>query len=155
MRGRAPEGPVMRVTNAAIAAAFDEFADRLELQEANPFRVRACRNAARTAETLTDAVRAKLARGEALSGVLGIGANLGSKVAQIATRGSCTLLDQLRTAMPPAITGLLAMPGPGPKRVRALWQASVHATVGLPPIPPELREDRGEIDAGRTRRRSS
>ncbi len=34
--------------NQAIAAIFNEIADLLEIEEANPFRVRAYRNAART-----------------------------------------------------------------------------------------------------------
>lgn len=34
--------------NDAIAAIFDDIADLLELEDANPFRIRAYRNAART-----------------------------------------------------------------------------------------------------------
>lgn len=37
----------MPVHNADIARVFEEIADLLEIQEANPFRVRAYRNAAR------------------------------------------------------------------------------------------------------------
>ena len=35
------------MTNREVAAAFDEIAELLEFQNANPFRVRAYRNAAR------------------------------------------------------------------------------------------------------------
>jgi len=38
----------MPVHNEEVAAIFDELADLLEIDEANPFRVRAYRNAART-----------------------------------------------------------------------------------------------------------
>ncbi|MEE9597808.1 MAG: helix-hairpin-helix domain-containing protein [Acidiferrobacterales bacterium] len=38
----------MPVRNAEIAAIFDEITDLLEIESANPFRVRAYRNAART-----------------------------------------------------------------------------------------------------------
>jgi len=38
----------MTFQNAEIAAALDEIADLLEIQGANPFRVRAYRGAART-----------------------------------------------------------------------------------------------------------
>jgi DNA polymerase/3'-5' exonuclease PolX len=38
----------MPVHNAEIATAFDHLADLLEIEGANPFRVRAYRNAART-----------------------------------------------------------------------------------------------------------
>ncbi len=108
--------------NLAIAAAFSEIADRLEIQGANPFRVRAYRNAARIAETLSGDAMQKLARGESLQGLPGIGADLAAKMAEIAGTGSCALLEQLRTESPPAITELLTIPGLGPKRVRALWQ---------------------------------
>ncbi len=36
------------MTNTQIAAVLDEIADLLEFQDANPFRIRAYRNAART-----------------------------------------------------------------------------------------------------------
>jgi DNA polymerase (family 10) len=40
----------------------------------------------------------------------------------------------------------------GERRIAGETEASVYRTVGLPYIPPELREDRGEIDAARARR---
>ena len=42
------------MTNHEIAAVFEQIADLLEFQDANPFRVRAYRNAARTIHDLTD-----------------------------------------------------------------------------------------------------
>jgi DNA polymerase (family 10) len=42
----------MPIHNADIAAIFDEIADLLEIEEANPFRIRAYRNASRTLQTL-------------------------------------------------------------------------------------------------------
>ncbi len=42
----------MPVQNLMIAAVLEEIADRLEIQDANPFRVRAYRNAARTVQEL-------------------------------------------------------------------------------------------------------
>ncbi len=43
----------MPLHNADIAAIFDEIADLLEIEGANPFRVRAYRNAARTLRDLS------------------------------------------------------------------------------------------------------
>jgi DNA polymerase (family 10) len=111
----------MPVANLAVAAALEEIADRLEIQEANPFRVRAYRNAARTVQSLGRDVQEMAARGETLEGTPGIGSDLAHKIAEIATRGSCAMLDRLRGEMPAAITELLQVPGLGPKRVRALW----------------------------------
>ena len=48
----------MPVHNADIAALFEEIADRLEIQGANPFRIRAYRNAARTLGELPQEARA-------------------------------------------------------------------------------------------------
>jgi DNA polymerase (family 10) len=44
----------MPVANADIAAAFEQIADLLELRNANPFRVRAYRNAARVIGELSN-----------------------------------------------------------------------------------------------------
>ena len=44
--------PVVGVHNADIAAIFEEIADLLEIEGANPFRVRAYRNAAREMQSL-------------------------------------------------------------------------------------------------------
>ena len=38
----------MPVVNATVAAIFEQIADLLDIQGANPFRIRAYRNAART-----------------------------------------------------------------------------------------------------------
>src|SRR5439155_583729 len=54
--------------NPDIARLFDEVADLLEIQDANPFRVRAYRNAARTIrdfpEPITDLVRAGIGQAQ-------------------------------------------------------------------------------------------
>lgn len=111
----------MPVQNLLVAAALGEIADRLEIQDANPFRVRAYRNAARTLQEYQDDVKAMVSRGGTVAGLPGIGADLAGKIRDIALTGSCDLLTRLRHDMPPAITELLAVPGLGPKRVRILW----------------------------------
>ncbi|HEX4883288.1 MAG TPA: DNA polymerase/3'-5' exonuclease PolX [Casimicrobiaceae bacterium] len=119
----------MPVPNLLVAGVLDEIADRLEIQGANPFRVRAYRSAARTVQQLATDVRQMAERGETLEGRPGIGADLAGKIAEIATTGSCGVLRDLRQQMPPAITELLKVPGLGPKRVHALWQDLGLATV--------------------------
>jgi len=111
----------MPIHNADIAAAFDEIADRLEIQGANPFRIRAYRNAARTLGELPQEARALLAKGEDLTHLPGIGDDLAAKVREIVETGHCSLLDRLRRELPPAVTELLQIPGLGPKRVKALY----------------------------------
>lgn len=111
----------MPVQNLAIAGILEEIADRLAIQGANPFRIRAYRNAARMLQELRDDVKLKIARGDDLTELPGIGPDLAGKISEIALTGNSALLESLRRAMPPAVTELLKVPGLGPKRVAALW----------------------------------
>ena len=49
------------MTNAEIAAVFEQIADLLEFKDENPFRVRAYRNGARAIRDLTESVAAIVA----------------------------------------------------------------------------------------------
>ena len=112
----------MPVHNADIGRVFDEIADLLEIQEANPFRVRAYRNAARTVENLTLDLAAAIAGGKPLPKLPGIGEDLAAKIGEIAATGTCKLLERLRKELPSGVTELLRVPGLGPKRVKALYR---------------------------------
>jgi DNA polymerase (family 10) len=112
----------MPVHNADIARVFEEIADLLEIQEANPFRVRAYRNAARTVGNLSLDLAAAVRQGKALPKLPGIGADLAGKIAEIAQTGTASLLARLHRQFPPAIAELLQIPGLGPRRVRSLYQ---------------------------------
>jgi DNA polymerase (family 10) len=107
--------------NADIAAIFEEIADLLEIEGANPFRIRAYRNAARTIGDLSTEVSALLEKKEDLTELPGVGRDLARKIEEIVTTNHCTLLDRLRTELPPAVTKLLKVQGLGPKRVRHLY----------------------------------
>jgi DNA polymerase (family 10) len=111
----------MPIHNADIAAALERIADLLELESANPFRVRAYRNAARIVGELGRDVREMVERNEKLTDLPGIGDDLAGKIAEISETGSCKLLRKLEKELPLAITELLKIQGLGPKRVRALY----------------------------------
>ena len=108
--------------NPEIAQSLDDIADLLELEEANPFRVRAYRNAARVVRSLGKEVSETLEKGEELPKLPGIGTNLGEKIRTLATTGHLALLDQLRKKTPHIAQDLLRLPGLGPKRVRTLCE---------------------------------
>ena len=120
-RHEAHPSDAMPVHNADIAAIFEEIADRLEIQGANPFRIRAYRNAARTLGELPQEARALLEKDDDLTRLPGIGDDLAAKVREILTTGRSSLLERLRRELPPAVTELLQIPGLGPKRVRTLY----------------------------------
>ena len=109
--------------NPDIARLFDEVADLLEIQDANPSRVRAYRNAARTIrdfpEPLTDLVRAGT---KDLTEIPGIGDDLAEKITEIVTSGALPLQQQLARKLPAGLLDLLRIPGLGPKRVKLLYK---------------------------------
>jgi DNA polymerase (family 10) len=111
----------MPIHNADIAAMFTEIADLLEIEGANPFRIRAYRNAARIVAEWPHELRGAVERGEDLTRLPGIGEDLAAKIREIVTTGKCRALEKLRQTLPPMITELLHIPGLGPKRVRTLW----------------------------------
>ncbi len=107
--------------NPDIARLFDEVADLLEIQDANPFRVRAYRNAARTVrdypEPIADLVRAGT---KDLTEIPGIGEDLAGKIATVVRTGELPLRKQLAAKLPAGLLDLLRIPGLGPKRVKLL-----------------------------------
>lgn len=112
----------MPVHNADIAGVFIEIADLLELQEDNPFRIRAYRRAARTILELGSDVKDYLESGGDLTELPGIGKDLAGKIREISDTGSVELLRKLRQQVPPGMPELLQLTGLGPKRIRKLHQ---------------------------------
>ena len=109
--------------NAEVAGYFSHLADLLEIQGANPFRVRAYRSAARTIENLTDAI-ADIATDspDQLLELPGIGKDLAEKIATIVETGTLPQLEQLREEIPEGVVQMLLLPGIGPKKVGVMFQ---------------------------------
>jgi DNA polymerase (family 10) len=119
----------MPVQNTRISAVLDQVADLLEIENANPFRTRAYRKAARTIEALHRPVTEMIARGESLDDLPGIGADLAEKITEIAETGTLPLLKQLERGTPPGLPSLMRLEGLGPKRVHIL-----HTALGISDI---------------------
>jgi len=110
------------MTNAEIAATLDQIADLLEFQGANPFRVRAYRNAARTIRDLPESVAEILAAEDRhLTELGGIGKDLAEKIATLSHTGSLPMLDELLAQVPESVLAILRVPGLGPKRAAILY----------------------------------
>lgn len=117
----------MPVHNADIAAIFDEIADLLEIEGADPFRIRAYRNGARCLGNLGKEAAELVKQGADLTELPGIGERLAEKIIEIVNTGHCKALDKIRREMPAGIADLLAVPGLGPKRVATLYhELDVH-----------------------------
>lgn len=111
------------MNNVQIAAAFDEVADILEFQDANPFRVRAYRNASRTVHDLPESIESILADpNRKLTELTGVGADLAEKITALCTSGTFPLLEELRSQVPQSVLALLRVQGLGPKKAATLYK---------------------------------
>lgn len=111
----------MPVQNSEIADMFYEVADLLEIEDANPFRVRAYRNAARTIEGHPKKIYKMIENGDDLKEISGIGEDLAEKIKEVVNTGILSFLEDLRAQTPHSLIELLNIPGLGPKRVQQLY----------------------------------
>lgn len=111
--------------NPEIAQTFEEVADLLDIQGANPFRIRAYRNAARTIRDLSEPL-AGTAKEEVVK-LSGIGKDLADKIATILATGDLPLRRELCAQVPRGLCEFLTVPGLGPKRARILYD-QLHIT---------------------------
>jgi DNA polymerase (family 10) len=110
------------MNNADIADTFEQLADLLEIQNANPFRVRAYRGAARTLEAFPEPLTDWIAAGDRpLTDIPGIGLDLAEKIKTLVETGQLPLLEELRAQVPAGVLALLRIPGLGPKKVSQLY----------------------------------
>jgi DNA polymerase (family 10) len=116
--------------NPEVAQIFDEVADLLELQSANPFRVRAYRTAARTVRDLAEPLAA-IVHGDPnkLTELAGIGEDLAGKIQTIVETGDLPLRIELCKQVPAGLREMMRLPGCGPKRVQLL-----HSKLGIDTI---------------------
>lgn len=107
--------------NRALGRVLHEIADMLEIKGENPFRIRSYRLAAESVESSDRDVAGLLARGEALTGLPGVGAGIAATLAEIVREGSCASHRELLDEVPRGLLELLKLPGLGHKSVRQIW----------------------------------
>lgn len=112
----------MAVSNVEIAGLFNRLADLLEIDGANPFRVRAYRNAAQTLRAQSRSVADMVAGGEDLDELPGIGEDIAGKIEVIVTTGRLPLLEEVETRVPDELSDIMKIEGLGPKRVKVLYR---------------------------------
>ncbi|PYI98519.1 MAG: DNA polymerase/3'-5' exonuclease PolX [Verrucomicrobia bacterium] len=109
------------MTKSQIADVLQEIATLLELNDENPFKIRAYANAARSLETFGGNL-ADLQDEEALAKIPGIGKAIAAKVKELAATGSLKYLEELRSEFPAAILDLFSISGLGAKKIKALYE---------------------------------
>ena len=108
------------LTNAQIAAAFDELGDLYELDGAVSYRVIAYRTAAKAVRESSVSVAA-LAREGRVTEINGIGKTLEEKIHALDETGDIPTAKKLRDKFPTGLISVMHLPGFGPKRARRLY----------------------------------
>lgn len=111
----------MAISNSEISDFFNQYAILLEIQGANPFRIRAYRNAARTIEDLPQSVTSLLAKKMDLTELPGIGKDLAQKIEKMVKTGKFQPLEKLEKKFPAGLIDLVKIPGLGPKRIKIIY----------------------------------
>ncbi len=110
--------------NIAIARLLDETAALLEIDAADPFRVRSYRRAAEAVEQQTTQLATLVATDpKALLAIAGIGKGMAANITQFVETGSIPLRDELLTKYKASMLELLKLPGMGPKTVALVFSA--------------------------------
>ena len=115
--------------NVEIARALAEVADVLEIQGADPFRIRAYRNAVRTVEVQTRPLARMVADKVPLTSLPAIGREMAGHIGELVTTGTLAFLDRLLADLPRTLLDLVRLPGVGPKKARRLWDELRIGTV--------------------------
>ena len=112
--------------NITLARLLDETAALLEIDGADPFRIRSYRRAAEAVEQQTTQL-ATLATPEAdakaLLAIPGIGKGMAANIRDLVATGTIPLREDLLKKYRPTMLGLLKLPGMGPKTVAMLYEA--------------------------------
>jgi DNA polymerase (family 10) len=112
--------------NSEYSDIFEEIADLLELKEANQFRVRSYRDAARNIRGLSKRIDDMIEEEEDLTKIDAVGSSMGDKIHEIHNRGSCERLEQLRDELPSSLSEVMAVPYVGPRKAMQL-----HRELGI------------------------
>ncbi len=106
--------------NLEVSFIFNQIADLLEIQGANPFRVRAYRRAAINIGGLADNIET-LAVSGTLRNVSGIGEDLASKIDEYIRTGKIQFHEELKQDVPLGLAKIVEIPSVGPKTAKEIY----------------------------------
>ena len=107
--------------NLEISRVLEDVAALLEIQGANPFRIRAYQNAARVVESHSTPLKRMVEEETDLTELPGIGKGIAADITQLLSEGKLDTLEQLAETVPLSLIDLTRLPGVGAKRARKLW----------------------------------
>ncbi|MDF1825571.1 MAG: DNA polymerase/3'-5' exonuclease PolX [Verrucomicrobiales bacterium] len=110
------------MTRDDLADTLEEIALLLELKGENPFKIRAYRGGAEIVRQFSGDI-VLLAKNNELKGIKGIGDALQQKLHELASTGKLDFYENLRAEFPETLFDLFKIPGLGPKKIKALYEA--------------------------------
>jgi len=109
--------------NISIARLLDETASLLEIDAADPFRIRSYRRAAEAVEQQTTQLATLADDPKQLLAIPGIGKGMAANIQSLLSTGTLPLREELLQKYKPTMLELLRLPGMGPKTVALVWSA--------------------------------
>jgi DNA polymerase (family 10) len=112
--------------NITLARLLDETAALLEIDAADPFRIRSYRRAAEAVEQQTTQLATLVtedADPKALLAIAGIGKGMAANIRDLVATGTMPLREELLQRYKPTMLELLRLPGMGPKTVALVYSA--------------------------------
>lgn len=107
--------------NLDVARVLTTLADLLEIQGANPFRIRAYRNAVNTVNGLSRPIESMVSDGEDLTQLPGVGKNVAAHILELLETGRVSRLDEVSKEIPITLIDLVRLDGVGPKKAKKLF----------------------------------
>lgn len=126
------EESVPFVSNQQIADVLFNIATILQMQQDNPYRIEAYRNAARGITAMGEPAAPVFIHGE-VPPILRLGERLRRKITELVTTGSMTFYDHLcEESLPPDARDLMRVPHVGPRTaLRLTGQLHIHSVAEL------------------------
>ena len=109
--------------NISIARLLDETASLLEIDSADPFRVRSYRRAAEAVEQQTTQLSSLADDPKQLLAIPGIGKGMLANIQALLSTGTLPLREELLQKYKASMLDLLRLPGMGPKTVALVWSS--------------------------------
>jgi DNA polymerase (family 10) len=107
--------------NLDVARVLTTLADLLEIQGANPFRIRAYRNAVNTVNSLSRPLTRMVEGGEDLTDLPGVGKNVAAHIIELFETGRISRLEEVSAEIPISLVDLVRLDGVGPKKAKKLF----------------------------------
>lgn len=108
------------MTNREIARTLDRIADLLQMQDENPFKIKAYRKAAHSIVHLDEDLHVYYQQ-DRIGDIPGVGKAVKAKIEEMIEKGSCQYYQRLISEVPEGVVDMLVIPGLGHKTVKLIY----------------------------------